>query len=281
MSLCPGQSPECPDSSPAAISHTYNSVRSQKRLGLVHGMPCYSPIQEFTDAGLPACTYQYSNNGRLFVYAFPSSVRISQAENATPMQELNIVELNFSPRGTYIFTWECPVELEDSTTLQVYGFLALSPTPSSAKTFFKADCSQMERPRQPGTHHHSDCSRQCQHERLRFTFSVRPITLIVGLHWTRMGPFTTLHGVQTVKGLVGHTDAATMPWSWSRNVRATLIGNTPRIARSLHDSASSPGTPVLRYGPETEVHIVEHFNLDSGLDTVIVSTPATEDELRE
>lgn len=151
-------------------------------------------------------------------YSLSTRVRISQAENATPMQELNIVELNFSPRGTYIFTWECPVELEDSTTLQVYGFLALSPTPSSAKTFFKADCSQMERPRQPGTHHHSDCSRQCQHERLRFTFSVRPITLIVGLHWTRMGPFTTLHGVQTVKGLVGHTDAATMPWSWSRNV---------------------------------------------------------------
>ncbi|KAI6025357.1 hypothetical protein BKA83DRAFT_4492105 [Pisolithus microcarpus] len=118
MSLCSDQSPECPDSSPAAVSHTYNSVCSQKRLGLVHGTPCYSPIQEFTDEGLPACTYQYSNNGRLFIYAFPSSVRISQAENATPMQELNVVELNFSPRGTYIFTWECPVELEDGTTLQ-------------------------------------------------------------------------------------------------------------------------------------------------------------------
>ncbi|KAI6040081.1 hypothetical protein EDC04DRAFT_2602729 [Pisolithus marmoratus] len=92
----------------SAVPHTYNSVHFQKCLGLVHGMPYYSPIQEFTDAGMPTHTYQYSNDSRLFAFALPALVRISQAENATPMQELNIVKVNFSLHGTYLFAWEHP-----------------------------------------------------------------------------------------------------------------------------------------------------------------------------
>ncbi|KAI6037801.1 eukaryotic translation initiation factor eIF2A-domain-containing protein [Pisolithus marmoratus] len=94
------------------------AFRAQKRLGLVHGTPAYSPVTGFADPGVPARTCQYSNDGRLFAYALPTSVRIFQAENATLVQELNIpnvVELNFSPRGTYISTWERPVKLEDGT----------------------------------------------------------------------------------------------------------------------------------------------------------------------
>ena len=43
-------------------------------------------------------------------------MRIFQAESAQLLQELaipNVVEINFSPRGTYISTWERPVKLED------------------------------------------------------------------------------------------------------------------------------------------------------------------------
>jgi len=50
-------------------------------------------------------------------YAF-SRVRIYQAEGAQLLQELelpNIVELKFSPRGTYLSTWERPVKLEDGS----------------------------------------------------------------------------------------------------------------------------------------------------------------------
>lgn len=46
----------------------------------------------------------------------PTGVHIFQAEGAQPLQELalpNIVEMNFSPRGTYLSTWERPVKLED------------------------------------------------------------------------------------------------------------------------------------------------------------------------
>lgn len=42
------------------------------------------------------------------------SLRIYQAESAQLLQELplsNIVEINFSPRGTYLSTWERPSTL--------------------------------------------------------------------------------------------------------------------------------------------------------------------------
>jgi translation initiation factor 2A len=45
-------------------------------------------------------------------------VRIFQAEGAQLLQELsipNVVDVKFSPRGTYISTWERPVKLEDGS----------------------------------------------------------------------------------------------------------------------------------------------------------------------
>ncbi|KIJ10832.1 hypothetical protein PAXINDRAFT_172050 [Paxillus involutus ATCC 200175] len=65
---------------------------------------------------VPARTYHYSNDGRFFAYALPTVVKIFQAEGAKLLQELsmpNITELQFSPRGTYLSTWERPVKLED------------------------------------------------------------------------------------------------------------------------------------------------------------------------
>ncbi|KAG8217066.1 eukaryotic translation initiation factor eIF2A-domain-containing protein [Butyriboletus roseoflavus] len=92
------------------------AFRAQKNLGLVGGTPDYIPLSGFVCPDIPARTYHYSNDGRLFAYALPSVVRIFQAEGAKLLQELNIpniVELQFSPRGTYISTWERPVKLED------------------------------------------------------------------------------------------------------------------------------------------------------------------------
>ncbi|KAH8100320.1 translation initiation factor eIF-2A [Cristinia sonorae] len=92
------------------------AFRAQKTLGLVGGTPAYDPIENFKGPDVPARTYQYSSDGRLFAYAEPSGVSIFQAEGAQLLQTLplpNIVEFNFSPRGTYISTWERPVKLED------------------------------------------------------------------------------------------------------------------------------------------------------------------------
>ncbi|KAF8129365.1 eukaryotic translation initiation factor eIF2A-domain-containing protein [Boletus edulis] len=92
------------------------AFRAQKSLGLVGGTPDYVPLSGFVSPDVPARTYHYSNDGRLFAYALPNVVRIFQAEGATLLQELtisNIIELQFSPRGTYLSTWERPVKLED------------------------------------------------------------------------------------------------------------------------------------------------------------------------
>ncbi|KAI6106329.1 hypothetical protein EDD16DRAFT_1524021 [Pisolithus croceorrhizus] len=92
-------------------------------------MPCYLPVQGFMDPDIPACTYKYSNKADSLPYAVPhfvcptcmittttysssTRVRISQAEDATLIQELNlpnVIEPNFLPHGTYLTTWECPV----------------------------------------------------------------------------------------------------------------------------------------------------------------------------
>ncbi|KAI0344965.1 translation initiation factor eIF-2A [Trametopsis cervina] len=92
------------------------AFRAQKRLGLVGGTPGYSPIDSFEGPEEPARTYQYSSDGRLFAYAVTSGVRIFQAESAQLLQELlvpGVVEFKFSPRGTYLSTWERPTKLED------------------------------------------------------------------------------------------------------------------------------------------------------------------------
>lgn len=97
------------------ISQQY-SFRAQKSIGLVGGSPDYTVAPNFEVPDVPARTYQYSADGRLYAYALASLVRIFQAEGAQLLQELpiaNIVEIKFSPRGTYLSTWERPVKLED------------------------------------------------------------------------------------------------------------------------------------------------------------------------
>ncbi|PCH38525.1 translation initiation factor eIF-2A [Wolfiporia cocos MD-104 SS10] len=92
------------------------AFRAQKYLGLVGGTPNYEPIENFQAPDVPTRTYRYSPDGRLYAYAIPSGVRIFQAESAQLLQELslpNVVEINFSPRGTYLSTWERPVKLEN------------------------------------------------------------------------------------------------------------------------------------------------------------------------
>ncbi|KAG7453195.1 translation initiation factor eIF-2A [Guyanagaster necrorhizus] len=99
------------------ISQQY-AFRAQKSLGLVGGTPNYSPVPGFVSPDVAARSYAYSADGRLYAYALPTVVRIFQAEGAILLRELaitNVIELNFSPRGTYLSTWERPVKLEDGS----------------------------------------------------------------------------------------------------------------------------------------------------------------------
>lgn len=98
------------------VSQQY-AFRAQKSVGLVGGTPTYDPIGAFQAPDSMARTYQYSPDGRLFALAVPSGVRIHQAETADLLQDLaipNVLEIKFSPRGTYLSLWERHVNLGDA-----------------------------------------------------------------------------------------------------------------------------------------------------------------------
>ncbi|KAH8114226.1 translation initiation factor eIF-2A [Phellopilus nigrolimitatus] len=101
-------------SSPMSQQYSY---RSQKTLGLVGGSPDYESVKGFEAPTTTSRMYNYSPDGRLYAYVLPECVRIHYAESAELLRELplrNIVEIGFSPRGTYISTWERLVKLEDN-----------------------------------------------------------------------------------------------------------------------------------------------------------------------
>lgn len=108
--------------------------RAQKSLGIVGGSPDYESAQGFEQPAATSRLYKYSPDGRLFAYALPGrygdlyelvclirdankkllvSLRVHYAESAELLREFdlpNIVEFGFSPRGTYLTTWERPGE---------------------------------------------------------------------------------------------------------------------------------------------------------------------------
>jgi len=125
----------------------YLVVRSQRSVGLVGELPTYDLVEAFQAPDTPARTYQYSPDGRLFALAVPSgcvglqclwicasyarisSVRVHQAETAVLLHELTIpdvVELSFSPRGTYLSTWERHVKLGDGSQHKNLRIFAVS-----------------------------------------------------------------------------------------------------------------------------------------------------------
>ncbi|KAJ7712124.1 eukaryotic translation initiation factor eIF2A-domain-containing protein [Mycena maculata] len=99
------------------LSQQY-AFRAQKTIGLVGGSPDYVVAPNFEVPDVPARIYHYSADGRLYAYALPNVVRVFQAEGAQLLQDLpilNVVDVKFSPRGTYISTWERPLKLEDGS----------------------------------------------------------------------------------------------------------------------------------------------------------------------
>ncbi|KAF8209299.1 eukaryotic translation initiation factor eIF2A-domain-containing protein [Mycena galopus ATCC 62051] len=99
------------------LSQQY-SFRAQKSIGLVGGSPDYIVAPNFEVPEIPARIYHYSADGRLYAYALPTVVRIFQAEGAQLLLDLpipNVADIKFSPRGTYLSTWERPVKLEDGS----------------------------------------------------------------------------------------------------------------------------------------------------------------------
>ncbi|KAL7414825.1 eukaryotic translation initiation factor eIF2A-domain-containing protein [Mrakia frigida] len=99
----------------AAPSNQY-ALRAQKSLALVEACPSYTATEGFKAPEVHTRQIQYSPTGELFAYVLPTSVTIVKSETGELFRELAVVgavEITFSPKGTYLSTWERYVKPED------------------------------------------------------------------------------------------------------------------------------------------------------------------------
>ncbi|KAK2939009.1 WD40/YVTN repeat-like-containing domain superfamily [Fusarium oxysporum f. sp. vasinfectum] len=97
--------------SPLQFAH-----RTQRDIGITDAAPVYQPLAGFKkpEGNLRCCTY--SPCGRYFAWASPEAVTIidpSTAQQVLSLPISNVYELGFSPRGTFVITWERPAKDEN------------------------------------------------------------------------------------------------------------------------------------------------------------------------
>ncbi|KAJ6261794.1 Eukaryotic translation initiation factor [Drechslerella dactyloides] len=94
---------------------TQFAYRTQKSIGLTEGFPEYESLSGFgkPEGALRCCVY--SPDGRYFAYAAAENVTIVDANTGSVDLVLPVpaIEIAFSPRGSFITTWERPSKLED------------------------------------------------------------------------------------------------------------------------------------------------------------------------
>lgn len=85
------------------------AYRTQKAIGTVDADPVYKPVLAVDDV---TCRYsQYSGCGRWFAWATAVEVTVNDAATGAVVMTLplgNVYELSFSPKGTFVSTWERP-----------------------------------------------------------------------------------------------------------------------------------------------------------------------------
>ncbi|KAH6891027.1 eukaryotic translation initiation factor eIF2A-domain-containing protein [Thelonectria olida] len=92
------------------------AYRTQKTIGVFDAAPVYEPLAGFTkpDGNLRCCAY--SPCGRFFGWSTPEAVSVVDTSNGNLLLVLpipNVYEIGFSPRGTYVITWERPAKDEN------------------------------------------------------------------------------------------------------------------------------------------------------------------------
>ncbi|UPK89870.1 hypothetical protein LCI18_000805 [Fusarium solani-melongenae] len=92
------------------------AYRTQKTIGVFDAAPVYEPLAGFTkpEGNLRCCAY--SACGRFFGWASPDAVTVVDASTGSQILSLpiqNVYELGFSPRGTFVITWERPAKDEN------------------------------------------------------------------------------------------------------------------------------------------------------------------------
>ncbi|KAI0517849.1 translation initiation factor eIF-2A [Xylaria bambusicola] len=92
------------------------AYRTQKEIGITDAAPVYTPVSGFVkpEGNLRCCVY--SPCGRFFAWATNERVCVVDASAGhilTTLIVANVYEVAFSPRGTYLSTWERPAKDEN------------------------------------------------------------------------------------------------------------------------------------------------------------------------
>ncbi|PLW34016.1 hypothetical protein PCASD_22333 [Puccinia coronata f. sp. avenae] len=106
MSLPQQSSPAAgPESKPKNQYH----FRALKSCGVFNGYPIFSPLSSFQSPGENVKALVYSSDGRRYAVASQNEVSICDADSSQELQRLpltGVIDIKFSPKGTWIATWE-------------------------------------------------------------------------------------------------------------------------------------------------------------------------------
>ncbi|KAJ3052662.1 hypothetical protein HK097_005900 [Rhizophlyctis rosea] len=92
------------------------AYRSNAGITIKSGPPEYKTAEESAEQ---LRAFQYSPDGSYLAWILQDSIRILEASTNKQVQELpvkNVIEIEFSPRGTFLSTWERLVKTPDSET---------------------------------------------------------------------------------------------------------------------------------------------------------------------
>ncbi|KAK9449952.1 eukaryotic translation initiation factor eIF2A-domain-containing protein [Limtongia smithiae] len=102
----------------AAVPQFY--YRTSKTIGLTDAVPKYSDVPGFVKPAGNLRTCVYSHSGGNFAYATVENVQIVNSYTGEVVQMLpipNVYDLSFSPKGSYLCTFERPVKVEEGQTV--------------------------------------------------------------------------------------------------------------------------------------------------------------------
>ncbi|SNX83959.1 related to eukaryotic translation initiation factor [Melanopsichium pennsylvanicum] len=106
---------------PAGDATTQWAYRAQKSIGLNTGSPSYTSVNGFDQVQGSTRVFQYSPDGSTFAAAMDDLTRLvdtRQASTSSVKRDLpvpKVIELQFSPKGGFLSTWERPSKLQDGS----------------------------------------------------------------------------------------------------------------------------------------------------------------------
>ncbi|KAF9354242.1 hypothetical protein BGX34_011130 [Mortierella sp. NVP85] len=104
--------------SAATLPPTQFALRSAAGVGLSEGAPEFGAPAGFEKQAGNIRVLQYSKNGLYLAWATPESVKVIDAKSLETVQELmikDVIEIDFSPKGTFLSTWQRQMKTEDGS----------------------------------------------------------------------------------------------------------------------------------------------------------------------